>query len=244
MSWVQTQLIEGKAMTTPVRAIAISASLILSGTSPAFAQEQSDIAFSRGQSSAVLNGVIVGRRYRDYLLRVSAGQRLSVRVVRARPTIGFNIMAPGSRDVALYNSSVSGNRYTGRLTQSGAYRIRVYQDRAAGLRSERSLYSIEVAVTGRPGTGAGSGRPPGVGSSRPPAIAGRPGSIVGIAGMPAIRAIDELSERGFRSVDSFSSGDTLYGIYYYRPTRLCVQTAADDRRILDIRKLTSHPRCR
>ncbi len=70
------------------------------------------------------------------------------------------------------------------------------------------------------------------------------GSISGIQGMDGLRAADELRARGFENVDSFSSGMARYGIYYYRPGRLCVQTTADERRILDIRDIGSHPRCR
>lgn len=73
---------------------------------------------------------------------------------------------------------------------------------------------------------------------------GMMGSISGISGMDAVRAIDELRARGFENVDAFSSGLATYGIYYYRPSRLCVQTTADNRRILDIRDIGSHPRCR
>ncbi len=62
--------------------------------------------------------------------------------------------------------------------------------------------------------------------------------------MRAIDAIDELQARGFQSVDSFTTGNTLYGIYYYRPTRLCVQTTSADNRIVDIRDIKTHPKCR
>ena len=73
---------------------------------------------------------------------------------------------------------------------------------------------------------------------------GQMGSIYGIQGMTGTRAFDELRNRGFENVDSFSSGRTLYGVYYYRPTRLCVQTTSSRNRIVDIRDIRSHPRCR
>ena len=73
---------------------------------------------------------------------------------------------------------------------------------------------------------------------------GNRGSIAGIEGMYAVNAIDELRSRGFDNVDSQSSGSTIYGIYYYRPTRLCVQTTAANGRIVDIRDIQRHPRCR
>lgn len=72
---------------------------------------------------------------------------------------------------------------------------------------------------------------------------GMTGSIQGIEGMDNARAFNELRARGFENVDSFSSGRTNYRVYFYRPNRLCVQTTANNRRILDIRDIGGHPRC-
>lgn len=217
-------------------AMALGVSLPLAP--PAHAQVESRLAFAPGQSSRLITGIVVGRQFRDYLVYGAAGQMLTVQIQRARPAVNFNILPPGSRDVAIYNSSTGGTNYSARLSQTGTYRVRVYQDRAAGMRGARNPYSMVVSVTGRPAIGV----PPGAGD--PPAIAGRPGSIVGITGMSAVSAIDELRARGFANVDSFSTGNTLYGIYYYRPTRLCVQTTSANSRIVDIRDIQTHPRCR
>lgn len=73
---------------------------------------------------------------------------------------------------------------------------------------------------------------------------GQYGSISGIQGMRAVEAIDELRARGFENVDSFSARNTLYGIYYHRPKRLCVQTVSANGRIVDIRDIHSNPKCR
>lgn len=73
---------------------------------------------------------------------------------------------------------------------------------------------------------------------------GYAGSISGIEGLNGIEAFDALRSRGFENVDSFTSGNTLYGIYYYRPNRTCVQTTSANGRIVDIRDIQTHPKCR
>ena len=69
------------------------------------------------------------------------------------------------------------------------------------------------------------------------------GSLKGIQGQDAIWAIDEMRNRGFANVDSFSSGNTLYGIYYHRGTGQCVQMTNADSRVYDIREIGTHPKC-
>ena len=73
---------------------------------------------------------------------------------------------------------------------------------------------------------------------------GSAGSIRGIAGMDSIEAIDVMAARGFSDVDSFSSGNTQYGIFYRRASRLCVQLTMANGRVLDARDIRTHPKCR
>jgi len=68
--------------------------------------------------------------------------------------------------------------------------------------------------------------------------------IADLKGMDAVTAIDAMSERGFRNVDSFSSGETLYGIYWKGSTGQCVQMTNADSRVYDIRDIGTHPKCR
>ena len=216
-------------------AMATAGALLLSAVpmaAPAIAQiSASVVAFPRGQDTTTISGTITGRQVRDYRVRVAPGQALSVRLSGARPSVYFNVMAPGSNGEAIFIGSTSGNAYSARLRAPGVYTIRVYQMRAAGRRGVSSNYSLRVSVTGtatadRPGAG------------------GQVGSIAGIQGMNAIRAFDVLRSRGFESVDSITGGNTLYGIYYYRPTRLCVQTTSANTTIVDIRDIRRHPKCR
>jgi hypothetical protein len=58
----------------------------------------------------------------------------------------FNILPPGSNDVAINNGSMDGNSTTIPLPKSGTYTIRVYQmgnDEDAG---KTSAYNIDVSV--------------------------------------------------------------------------------------------------
>ena len=198
------------------------------------AQTSSTIRFERGKSSDVVSGSISGRDFRDYTVQAAAGQKLKVTLRTSSSATYFNVLPPGSRDEAIFIGSTEGNAFGGTLSVSGSYTIRVYQMASAGRRGESSRFTLNVSVTGgASGGGSGSGRPD-----------GNMGSIRGIQGMEAVRAIDELHLRGFENVDAFSSGNTLYGIYYYRPRRLCVQTTADSSTLLDIRNIRTHPKCR
>lgn len=69
-------------------------------------------------------------------------------------------------------------------------------------------------------------------------------SLTGIQGQNSVWAIDEMSSRGFRSVDSFTSGNTQYGVYFNSKTRQCVQVTYADGKVYDIREIGTHPKCR
>lgn len=188
-----------------------------------------NLAFARGQTSATVNGAIRGDQTRDYVVRASAGQVMSVRM-SGSPIVYFNVTPPGSNGEAIHIGSDAGNSFSGTLSVSGAYIVRVYQMRATARRGQAGSFRLTVSVTGRrPGAPSGGGNA---------------GSIAGIQGMNPIGAIDELRARGFENVDTLTSGNTLYGIYYYRPTRLCVQTMSAGPTILDIRDIKTHPKCR
>jgi uncharacterized protein YraI len=70
------------------------------------------------------------------------------------------------------------------------------------------------------------------------------GSIAGLVGMESVKAFNAMRLRGFDNVDSFSSGRTVYSIYFDRQSGLCAQTAAERGKIVDVRDIRSHPKCR
>ena len=68
--------------------------------------------------------------------------------------------------------------------------------------------------------------------------------ISDLKGMDSIKAIDVMTSRGFTSVDSLTSGDTLYGIYYNPKTHQCVQLANANSRVDSAVDIHTHPKCR
>jgi hypothetical protein len=60
----------------------------------------------------------------------------------------FNVLPPGSNDVAIFIGSTSGNEYVGALPSDGEYTIRVYLMRNAARRNESANYTLSVGITG------------------------------------------------------------------------------------------------
>ena len=104
-----------------------------------------------GASSATLKGTLKGGAGLDYVVRAAAGQTLQVKLQGTNPQHDFNVLPPGSADVAMYVSSMTGERsWSGVLPADGDYAIRVYLMRPAARRNESSRYTLTVAVTGNP----------------------------------------------------------------------------------------------
>lgn len=134
-----------------MKAFTLLLALPLVGAAPAaVAQQKAPISFMRGTSSATVSGSIRGYDYRDHTLGVAAGQRIRINFAGSTGSPYFNLLPPGSNDVAVYNSSINGNSYDGLLDRSGLWTIRVYQMRNAARRGAVANYRLTVAVTGRP----------------------------------------------------------------------------------------------
>lgn len=67
--------------------------------------------------------------------------------------------------------------------------------------------------------------------------------ISDLKGMDSVKAFDVMTSRGFNSVDSLTSGDTLYGIYYNPTTHQCVQLANANSRVDSAVDIHTHPKC-
>ena len=65
-----------------------------------------------------------------------------------------------------------------------------------------------------------------------------------LQGARAAGGMDEMSRRGFRQVDNFTSGNTRYSIQYKADTRQCVQVTIADGHFYDLRDIGQHPKCR
>ena len=143
--------VEEPPMKTPMRfAIAAAASLVLAVPLAATAQAQivtTELAFPKGASSVQVKGSIAGSQTRDYVVRASAGQLMKV-TLKGAPIVYFNLLPPGSNDVAIFIGSTEGNSFSGTLAKSGPYKIRVYQMRSSARRGEKGAFTLDIAVTG------------------------------------------------------------------------------------------------
>lgn len=107
------------------------------------------VRFATGTSSTVIKGQIRGYRYVDYQVRAGAGQALSVEMQTSNAASYFNILPPVSGDVAMFNGSLAGNRFSGILPADGDYSIRIYLMRSAARRNESARYALSIGVSGQ-----------------------------------------------------------------------------------------------
>jgi hypothetical protein len=127
------------------------AQLVASTTASADPERRSErVSFAKGATSTVIKGQVKGYHYVDYQLRAGAGQTLSVEMKTGNGANYFNILPPGSGDVAMFVGSMSGNRFSGVLPTDGDYAIRVYLMRSAARRNESARYTLTLDVSGQP----------------------------------------------------------------------------------------------
>ncbi len=95
------------------------------------AQQTSEVTFEKGNFGTMINGSVTGGDYVDYILRAKEGQEmfaeLTVDGTNGHGIVYFNILPPDSDGYAIYNSSMDGNSTVVKLTESGPWKIRVYQ---------------------------------------------------------------------------------------------------------------------
>jgi hypothetical protein len=106
------------------------------------------LRFAKGASSATAKGTLEGDRIIDYRLRARAGQTMSVTLKTSNGANYFNVLPPGSRDVAIFVGSTGGNEWTGTLEADGEYTVRLYLMRSAARRHETADYTLTVGITG------------------------------------------------------------------------------------------------
>jgi hypothetical protein len=132
--------------------IALVSMLLLCVVVTSHAAEQSArterVKFAKGATSAVIKGQVKGSGDVDYLVRAGAGQTITISLKVSNRSNYFNVLPPGSKDVAMYVGQ-TGEDFKGVLPADGDYKIRVYLVRAAARRNETSRYTLTVSVTGK-----------------------------------------------------------------------------------------------
>lgn len=133
--------------------VVFAAAVVAATAATALAQpappKKETVQFAHGASEATIKGTLQGRQDVDYVVRASAGQTLVVTLKATNTSHYFNVLPPGSNDVAMFVGSMGGSTYKGMLPDDGDYVVRVYLMRNAARRNEKSDYTLTVGVTGR-----------------------------------------------------------------------------------------------
>lgn len=142
--------------------VLMACAFVMAGASASFANaiESRPLQFAKGTSAATVKGSLKGDKTIDYTLRARAGQTMTVTLTTSNGANYFNVLPPGSNDVAIFIGSTSGNEFTGALPSDGEYKIRVYLMRSAARRNETANYTLTVGITGGAATAAGLGTAP------------------------------------------------------------------------------------
>lgn len=104
------------------------------------------VSFPAGKSGTKVSGTIKGDQTIDYTVSAKAGQQMQVTLSSKNTSLYFNILPPGSNDVAIFIGSTEGNKYNGTLTADGVYKIRVYLMRSAARRNETVKYDLAISI--------------------------------------------------------------------------------------------------
>ena len=73
---------------------------------------------------------------------------------------------------------------------------------------------------------------------------GQGAKLSDLKGMDSVKAFDVMTSRGFTNVDTISSQNTLYGIYYNAKTHECIQLTNADSRVVSVNDIGTHPNCK
>ncbi len=139
------------------RGMALSLALSIGSTSlAADGIESRPLQFAKGASSTTVKGSIAGRQTIDYKLRARAGQTMQVNLKSGNPGLAFNVLPPGSKDVAI-EGAIGLQEWSGALPADGEYTVRTYLDRAGARRGEKAGYTLTVAIDGAAAAQSGGG---------------------------------------------------------------------------------------
>ena len=130
-------------------ALALAGSVLAADGTPPPRKER--VTFAKGASNATIKGTMKGGATVDYVVRAAAGQTLEVKLQATNPQNYFNVLPPGSANVAMYAGNMNASpSWSAVLPADGDYAIRVYLMRPAARRNEASRYTLTVDVTGNP----------------------------------------------------------------------------------------------
>jgi membrane-bound inhibitor of C-type lysozyme len=158
------------------------------------------VTFAEGETSKSIKDTVHGDEAVDHRVQGHTGQVMTVRL--DTKDAYFNVIAPGAGDVAVYNSSMDMNTWTGSLMKDGEYTVRVYQKSAKGGITPYTMRITLHSPGGKPVAAPPATKP----SAMPPATADGPSNDDLGLGMTTHYACDGLS---VATTQRKSSGDLV-----------------------------------
>jgi hypothetical protein len=112
--------------------------------SQASAQISQHVRFAAGTHGTTVRGTVRGYAYRDYVVRASGGQKISLRLTpNGLPSV-FTVFLPGGGNM---DRAAETDKFSGTLPSTGEYVIRVGMMRAyARRRGSVSNFSLRITI--------------------------------------------------------------------------------------------------
>lgn len=91
-------------------------------------------------------GSITGYNTKELTFHAQAGQKISIDISTSAPYAYFNVFASTSTVDAIFNGSIEGGKFEKTATQTGIYKIVVYQMRASARRNQTAPYHLTIST--------------------------------------------------------------------------------------------------
>ena len=128
-------------------ALAVLAAILVSPALTA-AQMVEPLRFPPGGNTTSTSGLLKGpnEATRDYVVQADAGMQLSVALRTTSPGTYFSVLHPYGDRIYTNEGDDDRFRWSGRLIDGGAYRIRVFLDRASASAGRGANYTLNVTL--------------------------------------------------------------------------------------------------
>lgn len=105
-----------------------------------------DVSFKTGKTGATFSNTVTGYRTVDYYVTAKAGQKMSVKLIKANTFLYFTIIKSGGAE-AIADDARDATEWSGTLPADGTYIIRVYLFRNEARRNKRPVgFKVQLNV--------------------------------------------------------------------------------------------------
>ncbi|WMI64115.1 hypothetical protein RBH94_08525 [Aestuariibaculum sp. YM273] len=105
-----------------------------------------ELHFDSDKANLVIEDVFKGEEIIDYALNVKKGDSVNIILNRKINSSYFNLLPPGSDNVADFIGQTQGDTCKMVLPQTGVYKIRVYQMRSSARRGTEVKFKLDVSL--------------------------------------------------------------------------------------------------